>query len=125
LFAVEMGRDVPRLKNEVLARLKTYHYPGNVRELKNMIERALIESRGGNIELSHLHFLTEEPTTTEEDTLLSGQTLPMNLDEAAKMAEMWVLKQAMKQTDGNLSEVARVLGVSRNRVYRVVNQTKT
>lgn len=125
LFAVEMGRDVPRLKNEVVARLKTYHYPGNVRELKNMIERALIESRGANIDLSHLHFLTDKPATDGNDTKLTGPTLPMNLDEAAKMAELWVLEEAMKQTDGNLSEAARFLGVSRNRVYRIVNHIKT
>lgn len=53
----QMGRDRPTITPEAMAALNRYHYPGNVRELKNIIEYALIASRGGAIEVRHLHFL--------------------------------------------------------------------
>ena len=46
MFAAEMGREAPQVGSEILQELSTYSFPGNVRELKNIIERALIESDG-------------------------------------------------------------------------------
>jgi len=59
LLAREMGMPKPRLRPEALASLERYDYPGNVRELKNLIERALIESGGGEVGSGHLHFLPD------------------------------------------------------------------
>jgi transcriptional regulator with GAF, ATPase, and Fis domain len=55
-FASEMGMVEPRLHPEAGAALAQYDFPGNVRELKNLIERALIESGGGVVRPEHLHF---------------------------------------------------------------------
>lgn len=62
-LATEMGMRPPRLTADALAALDAYDFPGNVRELKNLIERALIESGGGEIGPEHLHFVypREEP----------------------------------------------------------------
>ncbi len=49
MFAQEMGTDAPELTADGLVALEEYAFPGNVRELKNIIERALMESRGGVI----------------------------------------------------------------------------
>ena len=57
LFAVEMGIAEPVLSAAALAALEVYSFPGNVRELKNMIEHALIKSGGAAIELEHLYFI--------------------------------------------------------------------
>jgi len=56
-LATEMGMRPPLLKPDALEALANYDYPGNVRELKNLIERALIESGGGEVGPEHLHFL--------------------------------------------------------------------
>ncbi|MCB1889410.1 MAG: sigma-54-dependent Fis family transcriptional regulator [Rhodocyclaceae bacterium] len=56
LLSSQMGRDTPRIAPEALAALTAYDYPGNVRELRNLIEYALIASRGAPIEVGHLHF---------------------------------------------------------------------
>ncbi|WP_430461489.1 sigma-54-dependent transcriptional regulator [Thalassolituus sp. LLYu03] len=53
----QMGRDCPQLTAAALAALSAYHYPGNVRELRNMVEFALIASRGQPIARAHLHFM--------------------------------------------------------------------
>jgi len=57
MFASEMGLEQPVLSPEALSALETYHFPGNVRELKNIIERALINNRCSVIQPEHLHFM--------------------------------------------------------------------
>lgn len=56
-FATEMGYSKTKLSQSVLTALESYHFPGNVRELKNIIEQALISSHGGPIEPHHLRLL--------------------------------------------------------------------
>jgi DNA-binding NtrC family response regulator len=68
-LATEMGMRPPRLNAAALAALDDYDYPGNVRELKNLIERALIESGGGEVGPEHLHFLYPHAST-------AGPTVP-------------------------------------------------
>lgn len=54
----QMGRESAQVSPEAQAALNRYHYPGNVRELRNLIEFALIASRGQPIQQQHLHFLS-------------------------------------------------------------------
>ena len=126
LFAAEMGREAPALSPEAAERLGGYDYPGNVRELKNLIERALIESGGTEIRPRHLHFVSGDKTEAVSTSAgTSGMPdLPMDLGEAARRAEMWVVQRAMDKAGGNLSEAARLLGTSRNKVYRIINQQR-
>ena len=97
-----------------------------MRELKNIIERALIESGGAEIRPHHLHFLSREKSDSASTSSLTSALpgLPMDLDEAARQAERWVVEQVLKQADGNLSEAARLLGTSRNTIYRIMNNPK-
>ena len=57
LLMKEMGREVPELDCGVLELLAAYPFPGNVRELKNAIEHALLESGGHEIAPAHIRFL--------------------------------------------------------------------
>jgi len=57
MFAAEMGIRQPALSPEALSALENYHLPGNVRELKNIIEHALIKSGGSVIQQEHLNFI--------------------------------------------------------------------
>ncbi|MHB8520052.1 MAG: sigma-54-dependent transcriptional regulator [Limisphaerales bacterium] len=68
----EMGMPDPDFSPEALAKLASYAFPGNVRELKNLIERALIESGGGRISAEHLRILAapvEATAATENDSI--------------------------------------------------------
>ena len=121
LFAAEMGREAPALSAGVLEKLAIYDFPGNVRELKNIIERALIESDGAAIQPRHLHFLPQAGTDATADSSESAAVvddIPLNLDEA----EQWLIKRAIARTGGNISEAARLLGTNRNRIYRALAQ---
>jgi len=60
LFATEMGIEKPALSPAILSELQSYSFPGNVRELKNIIEHALIKSGGSVIQLKHLHLIVPD-----------------------------------------------------------------
>ncbi|MDB5330432.1 MAG: sigma-54-dependent Fis family transcriptional regulator, partial [Phycisphaerales bacterium] len=123
LFATEMGIAAPRLEAEALAVLSNYPFPGNVRELKNIIERALIESGGAPVLAEHLRLtisptltiLTDRPEPTEpQRATVPSDDLPLNLEAAETM----LIKRALAETGGNIAEAARRLGVNRTRIYR-------
>ncbi len=115
-FAEEMGRPVPILTDQAATVLESYPFPGNVRELKNIIERALIESGGDMIQPSHfrlVHFETPVALGTSRGMPATTE-LSLNLEEA----EQALIRKALQETGGNVAEAARLLGVNRSRIYR-------
>ena len=116
-FANEMGMSPPVVTPEALALLVSYTFPGNVRELKNVIERALIESGGEPIQRRHIHLLEVVPRRQPSAHVASSpgsETIPLNLDAA----EQLLIQRALEQAGGNVAEAARLLGVNRSRIYR-------
>lgn len=86
IFSAGMGLPKPSISPEAMLVLENYHFPGNVRELRNMIECALIKNRGSTIKTEHLQFIdadniasthvtiipqTEERTLTDEEKILA------------------------------------------------------
>jgi DNA-binding NtrC family response regulator len=122
LFAREMGREDPGISPQALEMLCGYSFPGNVRELKNIIERALIESRGNPVQAHHLHFMAPSPASSAVPVAPSLMDLPEDLDQAVLRTELWMVRCALDRTGGNIAEAARLLGTNRNRVYRVLEQ---
>ena len=117
LFASEMGLTPPALTPDALNALSSHPFPGNIRELKNVMERALILSGGRPISHSHLQllptpFLQREPALPP--AISTFTELPLNL-EAAEHA---LIQRALAQTNGNVAEAARLLDVNRSRIYR-------
>jgi DNA-binding NtrC family response regulator len=115
LFAAEMGMTSPAVTDEALAALQSHPFPGNVRELKNCIERALILSGGEEIRSRHLQLVSL--TAPRPSRLLPEETmqkLPLNL----QAAEQALIQRALHQSGGNVVEAARLLGVNRSRIYR-------
>jgi DNA-binding NtrC family response regulator len=118
LFSEEMGMAAPILAPDALDWLSTYAFPGNVRELKNFIERALIASGGKSIERKHVQvsasLVSAAPTREGRTTAPALASLPLNLGEAENV----LIQRALEQTHGNVAEAARLLGVNRSRIYR-------
>jgi len=114
MFAAEMGISQPVLPTEALKMLESYHFPGNVRELKNIIERALLSSSGEPIiKPAHLHFINlsgESAAKAETDRL----GVPLNLEQAESM----LIEYALQQTGDNIAAAARMLSTSRPKIYR-------
>ena len=112
LFADELKRPVPTLHAEAMERLITHDYPGNIRELKNTIERALIHSRGGEVRGAHIVFATASARRVASTTADEARDFHLGRNEDRLITE------AISIADGNLSAAARLLGVNRALLYR-------
>ena len=121
LFAKEMGRKAPSISAGAAAVLMTHPFSGNVRELKNLIEGALLESGGNEICPEHLRFVSlgatpAIPAASPAATASSCTDLPLNLDQAERL----LIQRAVAQAGGNVSKAAELLGVNRARIYRTM-----
>jgi DNA-binding NtrC family response regulator len=92
-----------------------YHWPGNVRQLENTIERAVALSSGPVIDVEDIQLDTgraKAPAATTTPVLPEGMTLEQWEDE--------IIREALRRADGNKSQAARMLGLSRNALrYRL------
>ncbi|MFN2498691.1 MAG: sigma-54 interaction domain-containing protein [Pyrinomonadaceae bacterium] len=107
-YATKHGRDVNDISQEALALLAEYEFPGNVRELANTIERAVIISSGKQLGVADL----PEPIRVAvlvERRRMQPQTL-------AEVETDYVL-QILEAAKGNKTEAARILGISRKNLY--------
>ncbi|MDO5527662.1 MAG: sigma-54 dependent transcriptional regulator, partial [Prevotella sp.] len=95
------------LSDDAVKRLKSFSYPGNIRQLKNIVERAVLMSGKSVITAEDI----ELPTDTPHSPLLTPHS---TLEEQERTA----IENAMREYDGNLSKVAEALGLSRGALYR-------
>ncbi len=115
LFGPLGGKSFSGISPDLAQALLRYPWPGNVRELRNLMERATILERGGEVTGRHLPiFRTQEAARSDSLEPLGREIL--SLDEA----EFILVERAMKATGGNQSKAGRMLGVSRDQVrYRI------
>lgn len=118
LFGTEMGVHGATMSDDALSVLETYHFPGNIRELKNVVERALIESGGQTILPEHLHLRPDNGAQDSGTVSVDVDELPLNL----QAVEIAVVKRALALANGNVSEAGRMLGINRMKVYRILAQ---
>jgi DNA-binding NtrC family response regulator len=110
--ANRFGKHVPQLSKEVLAELSRYSFPGNVRELENIVERAVALSQGTSLKLADL------PPDILYQTSVTGQpSLPSTPVEIKDM-EMDHIARVYHDTGYNQTETARRLGISRTTLWR-------
>ena len=110
---------LPRLSEEAMRALINYDYPGNVRELENILERALALCDGENISAADLH-LTEEPGTTSNSVVNPSGERTLPLHEYLDQLEREQIQKALEQTKYNKTAAAKVLGISfRSLRYRL------
>ncbi len=112
-----LGRGHPTLSAEALLRLQSYAWPGNVRELENVIERALVLSRGEQIEVQHLP--REIVTATEIAALPEATPLSpsLSLIPAVERLERALVIQALRQAADNKAKAARLLEISERAIW--------
>jgi two-component system NtrC family response regulator len=103
-----------RLTGDAAARLLAYAWPGNIRELKNAIERVAILSRSDVLAASDLGFLTTAPKAPD---FTAPDWTHGELPTAIAWLESYMITRALQETDGNRSEAARRLGIHRQLLY--------
>lgn len=133
-FKVKYQKEVKGITGHAMAQLEMYEWPGNIRELENVIERGvLLCENGGYIELEHLFAMMKVDGSTEDIVGENGQLKTLKKGIYKQFVEMFfeaqnnlfdieetILKEAVKRSSGNLSGAARKLGMTRPQLaYRL------
>ncbi len=122
-YAQEYGRTVVETTPAVYRRLKEYDWPGNMRELQNVISRALINlDRDENvIEERHLMMPFITAPADKED---AADPLQGTLKDMHRSWEKSILQKAMREAGGNKAEAARLLNISIRNLYNKLHHHK-
>jgi DNA-binding NtrC family response regulator len=120
MFSTELKRKPPALRVDALERLTAHSYPGNIRELKNTIERAMIYAGSLHIQAEHIVFAPQVGTGATKDPFPEAKAVTAAPDAAFNLeaAENKLMERALAASGGNVSAAARLLGVDRAKVYR-------
>ena len=105
-FARENGRNIQGMTAEARDLLLKYDYPGNVRELVNIMERAVVIARDNYITVSDLPFKSDSFTES------SGKRLSGSLRDSLEELEKHLIGEALTKADDNQSKAAEILGMS-------------
>ena len=109
-FSRYYGKPKPRVQPAVITALQNYHWPGNVRQLRNVLEGAFVMS-GAEITLKHL-----PPEIYSEQAKDNYVRIPVtaSLEEAERL----LIQAALAYNQGNRARTARQLGLGRKTLYR-------
>jgi two-component system response regulator HydG len=99
-----------------LDRLLDYAWPGNVRELENVVERAVVLSRGDAFTENDL------PEVIAQSPAAAPTTLEFAVGTPLAEIEMRVIKETLRQTKGDKSVAAQLLGISTRTIYRKLDE---
>jgi len=105
-YAREQGRNLRGFTADALGALEAHAWPGNVREMENLIKRATIMAEDNQITAVDLGL---EPSHAEP--------LPFNLRQARESAERLAVSRALAHSDGNIAQAAELLGIARPTLY--------
>lgn len=118
MFHREQGLALRKIADDAMATLQTMRWPGNVRQLRNLIERVLILGEGtGPISLDDLPMSDEGKSGTSEASLSPGLTM-LPLREARELFERQYLMAQINRFGGNISRTAGFVGMERSALHR-------
>ena len=109
------GKEIEGVSEEVMAQLMEYEYPGNIRELENIIEQAFVLCRGRLIELHHLPAELRPAGASGY-----GGSNPMSLRSMEKL----LISEALRRHKGSRNKAARQLGINPSTLYRKLKALK-
>ena len=111
----KLGIDIVKIDKNVIDYLLDYDSPGNIRELKNIIERLVVLSENGVISKDTLFI-------ESEDELLSDDEKRESLKEFRSNVESKYIKKIINDCNGNITEASKVLNISRRQLYNKINE---
>jgi two-component system nitrogen regulation response regulator NtrX len=120
-FAAERRISAPNLSDEALAALQAHDWPGNVRQLRNIIERTVIMAPTDRLERIDVDLLPAEVLDSGGSGGLSNSTLSIMgspLREARESFEREYLRVQIRRFSGNISRTASFIGMERSALHR-------
>ncbi|HWO97300.1 MAG TPA: sigma 54-interacting transcriptional regulator [Bacillus sp. (in: firmicutes)] len=120
-LAVKYRKSMPDISTEAKEALLSYKWPGNIRELRNVVERFILLNEGDIVTLEHL------PPNINVDYSTKGSKEPVSNGTSAKggesgKEEALAIEEALKKTYGNKSAAAKLLGISRGTLYNKIRE---
>ncbi|MBM4327191.1 MAG: sigma-54-dependent Fis family transcriptional regulator [Deltaproteobacteria bacterium] len=121
-FAREQKKDIKKVSALAMRVLRNYHYPGNVRELENIIERCVTLEQSDQLNAEHLPDRLVE--SVQRDVVTGDPDFPeggINLDQATQDLEKKLILRALEMAGGNRARASRLLGITlRSLRYRLM-----
>ncbi len=105
-LTLKYRKKIGSFTKEAINAMENYHWPGNIREIEHIVERAVIITDNNQIQTSDLYFSSKSINITVSDNL--------NLEETEKV----LIQQAIQKHQGNISKAAKDLGLTRAALYR-------
>jgi len=112
--AQRMGVPVPKMTPGVMSILQEYDWPGNIRQLQNVIERAVLLCENNSIQVSNLPTELIGPQTSTSDAC--------SLDEEIRRFKKRVIERALVDSAHNKVQAARALGIARSSLHRLIEE---
>ncbi|MCF7854820.1 MAG: sigma 54-interacting transcriptional regulator [Candidatus Pacebacteria bacterium] len=106
-MAEKSGKDILRIDTPAIDMLTAYHWPGNVREVENVLERAVLLADGGVIHGHHL------PPSLQMNRYAESQENLGSFDALVRNYEVELITDALKDTNGNQTKAAEQLGITK------------
>jgi len=111
-FNAKTGKEIVRITDDVLDMLMDYDFPGNVRELENIIEHAFVLCRGSEIDVSHL------PKELVETTRVYTTPKTLSAENPLHNAEAAVIMETLRKYNGDRLKTASALGMHKTTLWR-------
>jgi len=116
-YAEKCNRMVRGISKEALGCLMKYEWPGNIRELENAMERAVVVGTSDWIQTDDLPEMVVE---TQAESGVENEAAPANYHEAVRQRKKELILTALEQSGGNITEAAKALGVHGNYLHRLM-----
>ncbi|MCB2190006.1 MAG: sigma 54-interacting transcriptional regulator [Deltaproteobacteria bacterium] len=109
-----MPKDVSSISDEAMEIITKHSWPGNIRELRNMLEGAMIRCKGAQINVEHLPPGLGKPACVKLSDTTSGYTLREQMENAEKA----IIREALEKAGQNRTKAAKMLGIHRTGLYQ-------
>ena len=116
-FEIELKKKIEYIDEKTIEFLKNYHYPGNIRELKNIIERLMVLTEGNSI-------CFNDTKNYIQYTKNSISNFNESLKDARSQFEIEFIKSKIQKCDGDLSETAKVLNITKRQLNNKILEYK-
>ncbi len=112
--------------DEALGAMRSYPWPGNVRELRNVVERAVVVSRGEKIDVDDLaldrHPKVRSASSADSSSSPSAEDRSPDSLPTLEQAEQRLIRRALERFDGNRTQAAKALGIARSTLIRKLSK---
>lgn len=115
-----LGKDIKDVNPDAMKKLMEYHWPGNIRELKNSVERAMNYAETSNLRLEDFNFGGLEPHQQYSIQTIKGKQNP--IEDMRREIEKKMIVEAIEYCSGNKSKAAELLKISRTLLHQKIKR---